>query len=261
MARYALLVEYDGTGLVGWQRQVNGLSVQALLEAAASRLASGDPVAAVAAGRTDAGVHAEGQVVHIDLPSEFTPDRLCDALNFHMKPHPVAVLRAARADQDFSARFSATGRAYRYRILNRRARPALDRHRAWHVQRPLDERAMAEAAALLCGRHDFTSFRASACQANSPLRTLDRLSVARSGEWLEIVAEARSFLHHQVRNMVGTLKLVGDGRWRPDHLATVLAARDRRAAGPTAPPDGLSLTGVRYRTDPFGTPAPGAVGQ
>ncbi len=251
MARYALRLEYDGTGFVGWQLQGAGLSLQGVLEAAAAKLAGGQPVISVAAGRTDAGVHAEAQVAQIDLPTAFPPERLRDALNFHLKPHRLVVLQAAAAPDGWNARFSATGRAYRYRVLNRRSRPALQEGRVWHVEHPLDEAAMAAAAASLLGRHDFTSFRASACQANSPLRTLDRLDVVRHGEVLEITAEARSFLHHQVRNMVGTLKLVGDGSWPASRVAAALAARDRRAAGPTAPAAGLTLTGVRYDPDPF----------
>jgi tRNA pseudouridine38-40 synthase len=251
MPRTALLIEYDGTGFVGWQRQANGLSVQAVLEDAAARLNAGAAVASIAAGRTDAGVHALGQVAHIDLRRDMAPDTLRAALNFHMRPHAVVVLQAAVVAADWSARFSAIGRAYRYRILNRRVRPALDIHRAWHVERPLDAAAMAEAARALLGRHDFSSFRASSCQAKNPLRTLDRLDVARDGAYVDIVAEARSFLHHQVRNMVGTLKLVGVGAWPVGRVAAALDARDRRAAGPTAPPDGLFLTTVRYAEDPF----------
>ncbi len=253
---WALLVEYDGGPFAGWQRQAGAPSVQEVLETAASRLNGGAAVASVAAGRTDAGVHARGQVAQIALDRPMTAERLADALNFHMKPHPVVVLRAAPALAGWSARFSAIGRSYRYAILNRRTRPALDRGRAWHVAAPLDAAAMAEAAALLLGRHDFTSFRASACQANSPLRTLDRLDVVRHGERIEIAAEARSFLHHQVRNMVGTLRLVGTGQWPPARVAAALAACDRAAAGPTAPADGLCLVSVRYKTDPF---APAAV--
>ncbi|CAH2600038.1 tRNA pseudouridine synthase A [Rhodovastum atsumiense] len=253
MPRYALLLEYDGTGFVGWQMQAQGLSLQAVLEQAASRLAGGAPVPSVVAGRTDAGVHAEGQVAQIDLPAAFPPDRLRDALNFHMKPHRLVVLRAALAPEGWNARFSAVGRGYRYRILNRRPRPGLLEGRVWHVERDLDVPAMAAAARLLLGRHDFSSFRAAACQARSPLRTLDRLEVTRQGELVEIVAEARSFLHHQVRNMTGTLKLVGEGRWPVGRVAEALAARDRRAAGPTAPPEGLALTRVRYDPDPFTT--------
>ena len=176
--------------------------------------------------------------------------------NFHLRPHPVAVIEAAPAPPGWHPRFSAVGRAYAYRILNRRARPALERDRVWHVDRALDETAMAAAARLLLGQHDFTSFRAVACQAKSPVRTLDALEVVRMGEAITIVAEARSFLHHQVRNMVGTLKLVGEGRWPAAQVASALAARDRRAAGPTAPPQGLVLTAVRYDADPFTATAP-----
>jgi tRNA pseudouridine38-40 synthase len=251
MPRYALLLEYDGTGFVGWQTQAQGVSIQSVLEAAASRLARGEKVGATAAGRTDAGVHASGQVVHLDLPQAMAPSKLRDALNFHLRPHAIAVIDAALVADEWSARFSAIGRAYRYGILNRRARPALRAGQVWHVQRSLDADRMAEAARLLLGRHDFTSFRAMACQARSPLRTLDRLDVIRSGELVEIVAEARSFLHHQVRNMVGTLKLVGDGAWPVERVAEALAARDRRAAGPTAPATGLCLTAVRYDPDTF----------
>jgi tRNA pseudouridine38-40 synthase len=251
VTRYALLLEYDGAGFVGWQRQdAERPSVQLVLERAAARLSDGAPVASVVAGRTDSGVHAEGQVAHLDLP-DLPPDRLRDALNFHMKPHDVVVLRAAPVPPGWSARFDAIGRAYRYRILNRRVRPALARGRVWHVPAPLDAAAMAAAAALLLGRHDFTSFRAAACQANSPVRTLDRLDVTRDGDRIDIVAEARSFLHHQVRNLAGTLRLVGDGSWPVGRVAEALAARDRRAAGPTAPPDGLALVAVRYDPDPF----------
>jgi len=187
----------------------------------------------------------------LELPGDWAMGKLRDALNFHLKPHPVVVLRAAAAPDGWNPRFSAIGRAYRYLILNRRARPGLQRGKVWHVDPALDVPAMHAAAQSLLGRHDFTSFRAAACQANSPLRTLDRLDVVRDGEMVVIVAEARSFLHHQVRNMVGTLKLVGVGRWPVPAVAAALAARDRRAAGPTAPPEGLCLTGVRYADDPF----------
>lgn len=251
MPRYALLVEYDGAGFVGWQRQETGLSVQQVLEEAAAPLAPRDPVVAVAAGRTDAGVHAEAQVVHLDLAREIDPRRLREAVNFHLGAHRVSVVQAARARDDFHARFSAIGRAYRYDILDRRAPPALLAGRVWHVKRRLDEGAMRAAAALLVGRHDFTSFRAAACQAASSVKTLDRLAVVREGDLVRIVAEARSFLHHQVRNLVGTLKLVGEGRWTPADVAAALAARDRSAAGPTAPAEGLTLTAVRYPADPF----------
>jgi tRNA pseudouridine38-40 synthase len=246
------MLEYDGARFVGWQRQNNGLSVQDVLEAAAMRLTGGARVSSVVAGRTDAGVHAEAQVAQLALSSSLPANRLREALNFYMKPHPVAVLQAAPAPEGWNARFSAIGRAYRYRILNRRARPALLAGRVWHVHQPLDADAMQLAARALLGRHDFTSFRAAACQAKSPLRSLDRLDVTRDGDVIEVAAEARSFLHHQVRNMVGTLKLVGDGHWPVERVAAALAARDRSAAGPTAPPDGLVLVGVRYPVDPFG---------
>jgi len=252
MPRYALVLEYDGTGFVGWQRQAVGLSVQQVLEAAASHLVHGAPVVSITAGRTDAGVHAIGQVVSIDLDRDIAPDKLRDALNFHMQPHAVAVLRAARAPEGWNPRFSAIGRAYRYVILNRRARPALEAGQVWHVHLPLDVAAMNVAAQSLLGHHDFTSFRATSCQAKSPWRTLERLDVAREGERVVIEAAARSFLHHQVRNMVGTLKLVGLGLWPAARVAEALAARERAAAGPTAPPDGLALVAVHYPEDPFG---------
>ena len=252
MPRYALLLEYDGAAFVGWQRQSSGVSVQSVLEAAASRLADGRPVGCTAAGRTDSGVHAAGQVVHLDLERTIAPRTLCRALDFHVQPYPVAVLQAAVVADDWSARFSAIGRAYRFRILNRPTRPALLARRVWHVDRPLDAAAMQDAARLLVGHHDFTSFRATACQARSPVRTLDCLDVARHGDEVVVTATARSFLHHQVRNMVGTLKLVGEGRWPAPRVAAALAARDRRAAGPTAPSDGLVLDAVQYERNPFG---------
>jgi len=260
MARWALLIEYDGSPFVGWQRQANGLSVQQILEEAAARLNRGIPAASIVAGRTDAGVHASGQVAQLDLPDGLTADKLRDALNYHMKPYPIVVVRAAEASPDWNARFSATGRSYCYRLLDRRARPALEQGRVWHVPHRLDEIAMHGAAQALLGRHDFTSFRAASCQANSPLRTLDRLDVTRSGDVVEVFAEARSFLHHQVRNMVGTLKLVGEGHWPVARVAAALAACDRAAAGPTAPPDGLCLTQVRYPDDPFGPPFQAGLG-
>ncbi len=245
MPRYRLTLEYDGTGFVGWQRQDNGPSVQQALEEAAARLC-GHPVQAVAAGRTDSGVHATGQVAHVDLEKDFPADTVRDALNFHLKGRAVAVLTAATAAADFHARFSARERRYLYRILNRRPPPVLDRERVWWVPRPLDVAAMAAAAAHLVGRHDFTTFRAAECQANSPVKTLDELAVTAAGEEVCVTARARSFLHHQVRNMVGTLRLVGEGKWRPDDVAAALAARARRAGGPTAPACGLYLTGVGY---------------
>jgi tRNA pseudouridine38-40 synthase len=251
MTRWALLLEYDGTPFVGWQRQINGLSVQAVLEQAASHLNAGQPVASIVAGRTDAGVHAEGQVAHIDLPDSHGARAIRDALNYHMKPYPVVVLNAAPVPEDWSARFSANRRAYRFRILNRRSRPALMAGRVWHVPIPLDAAAMHAACQHLLGRHDFSSFRAASCQAKSPIRTLDHLDVARHGDIIEVVAEARSFLHHQVRNFVGTLKLVGDGSWPIERVATALDARSRAAAGPTAPPEGLTLISVGYPNNPF----------
>jgi len=252
MPVWALELEYDGAPFVGWQRQATGLSVQEVLETAASRLNRGAPVSTVVAGRTDAGVHASAQVAQLALDMPLSAEKLCDALNYHTKPHPVVVLRAAAAPEGWNARFSAIRRTYRYVILNRRPRPALLAGRAWYVAGALDAEAMHRAAQRLLGRHDFTSFRAAACQANSPLRTLDRLDVTRRGELIEIEAEARSFLHHQVRNMVGTLKLVGDGHWPVERVAAALEARDRAAGGPTAPADGLYLSGVGYPVDPFG---------
>jgi tRNA pseudouridine38-40 synthase len=250
MRDWALLIEYDGGPFAGWQRQEGVLSVQQVLEEAATRI-SGLPAPSFVAGRTDAGVHAAGQVAMLALPDELDARRVRDALNFHMKPHPVVVVQAAPAKPGWNPRFSATGRSYRYHILNRRSRPALLAGRVWHVPHPVNVDAMREAAAHLLGRHDFTSFRAAACQANSPLRTLDRLDVTGHGDMIEVAAEARSFLHHQVRTMVGTLAQIGLGRWRPADMATILAARDRARAGPNAPPDGLSLVRVRYDFDPF----------
>lgn len=249
---WALLIEYDGAPFAGWQRQDGPLTLQEVLETAAARLAGGAPVPSTIAGRTDAGVHATGQVAMLALPDRYRADQVRDALNFHLQPHPIVILRAAPAPPGWNPRFSAIGRRYEYCLLNRRPRPTLDLHRAWHVQPKLDAAAMHDAAQTLLGRHDFTSFRAAACQAKSPLRTLDRLDVIRTGDRIAILAEARSFLHHQVRNMVGTLKLVGEGRWPPTRVAQALAARSRAAAGPTAPPDGLTLTAIRYATDPFG---------
>ncbi len=251
MPRFALELEYDGGGFVGWQRQRVGVSVQAVLERAASRLVGGAPTVSVAAGRTDAGVHAAAMVVQLDLDRDIAPDRLRDALNFHMRPHAVAVLRAASAPPNWNARFSAIERAYLYRIVNRDARPVLDGCRVWHVREPLDAEAMHRAARSLVGRHDFTSFRATSCQARSPVRTLDVLDVVRHGAVIDITVIARSFLHHQVRNIAGSLKLVGVGRWPVARVAEALAARRRDAAGPTAPAQGLCLTGVTYLISPF----------
>ena len=257
---WALRLEYNGGPFVGWQRQDAGLSIQEVVEAAASRLNHGAPVVATVAGRTDSGVHAAGQVVSLALPAGFSARQVRDALNFHMKPHPVAVVEAAHAPEGWNPRFSAIHRAYRYQILNRRARPALLEGQVWHVAAPLNADAMHEAAQTLLGRHDFSSFRAAACQAKSPIRTLDRLDVFRHGDLITLVVEARSFLHHQVRNLVGTLRMVGDGRWPVEKIARVLAAKDRSAAGPTASADGLCLMRVTYPVDPF-APPPGASGR
>jgi tRNA pseudouridine38-40 synthase len=248
MPLYALTVEYDGAPFVGWQRQGEGLSVQAVIEAAAARLQSGAPAEAVAAGRTDSGVHAEGQVVQVAIARGMPPAKLRDALNFHTRPHPVAVVRAALAPPGWHARFSALRRGYRYRILNRRARPALELGRVWHLQHapPLDAGAMHRAAQALLGRHDFSAYRAAACQAKTPVRTLERLEVARLGEEVVVTVEARSFLHHQVRNLVGTLAEVGQGRRPESWPRAVLDGRDRAKAGQTAPAEGLCFTFVRY---------------
>jgi tRNA pseudouridine38-40 synthase len=245
MPRYKLTIEYDGSPFVGWQRQDNGPSVQATLEEAVFAFC-GQRVAVQGAGRTDTGVHAVGQVAHLDLAEERKPDTIRDAVNFHLKPNPVSVLAVEPAAADFHARFSATERRYLYRILNRRAPPALERGRVWSVGYPLDAAKMAGAARLLEGHHDFNSFRSAACQAASSLKTLDRLTVARAGEEIRIEAAARSFLHNQVRILAGTLKLVGEGKWSESDVAAALSAKDRTRAGPTAPPEGLCLMEVRY---------------
>lgn len=245
MPRYRLLLEYDGGPFRGWQRQANGPSVQAVLEAALLA-ATGEAAEVVGAGRTDAGVHALGQVAHLDLSRWWPPERLLGALNHHLRPAPVAVLGAAEAEPGSHARFSALRRRYLYRILNRRAPPTLERGRVWHVPVPLSAERMHAAGQALVGRHDFTSFRASECQARSPVKTLDLLHARRVGELVEVRLSAPSFLHHQVRNIVGSLKLVGEGKAPVDFLARALAARDRAAAGPTAPAEGLYLEGVDY---------------
>jgi len=251
MPRYRLVIEYDGTTLVGWQVQPEGTSVQGALEAAILRL-TGEKVSVRGAGRTDAGVHARGQVAHFDLEREWPADKIRDGVNFYLKPLPIVVIESTIAPSDFDARFSATARHYLYRILTRRSPPALDRNRVWWIPRPLDARAMADAASVLVGRHDFTTFRAAQCQANSPLRTLDRLDVLENGEEIAIAASARSFLHNQVRSMVGSLKLVGEGKWTRDDLACALEARDRAACGPVAPAAGLYLMSVDYGDGSFG---------
>jgi tRNA pseudouridine38-40 synthase len=245
VTRYKLTIEYDGAPFVGWQRQDNGPSIQGALEDAVFAFC-GERVAVHGAGRTDAGVHALGQVAHLDLAAEKPIDTVQAAVNFHLKPNPIVVIQTESAPADFHARFSATARRYRYLILNRRAPPALDRGRVWHVPVPLDAAAMADAARLLIGRHDFNSFRSAACQAASPLKTLDQLDVTRDGDLIRIDVGARSFLHNQVRILVGTLQLVGRGQWSKGDVADALAARDRTRAGPTAPPQGLCLMAVRY---------------
>ena len=245
MPRYRMTVEYDGTPFVGWQIQGHGASVQAALTEAIARF-SGERVTVKGAGRTDAGVHALGQVAHFDLAKTWEGGRIRDAMNFHLKPAPVAVLACETVTEAFDARFSATGRQYFYRILPRRARPALNGNRVWWVPYELDAAAMNEAAQTLLGRHDFTTFRAAQCQAKSPVRTLDKLDVMRAGEEIHVWAEARSFLHNQVRSMVGTLKLAGEGRWSARDVRGALDAADRRRCGAVAPPTGLYLTAVRY---------------
>jgi tRNA pseudouridine38-40 synthase len=245
MPRYKLTIEYDGTGLAGWQRQANGPSVQQALETAFAKFC-GESVTVHGAGRTDAGVHALAQTAHVVLARVVAPEVLRSAVNYHLRPARIALLAAEPVSETFDARLSATGRIYLYRILNRRAPPALERGRVWHVAAPLDIEAMREGACHLVGHHDFSTFRDSLCQARSPLKTLDALELRRSGDEIHIEARARSFLHHQVRNIVGTLKLVGLGHWHPEDVARALAARDRRAGGPTAPPDGLYLVEVRY---------------
>jgi tRNA pseudouridine38-40 synthase len=245
MPRYRITIEYDGTPFLGWQRQTQGPSVQAALEEALFRF-SGETVGVRGAGRTDSGVHALGQVAHFDLARDWDTFRVREALNFHLRPQPVAVLDCEQVSADFDARFSATARHYRYRILSRRAPPALERNRVWWLPIQLDAAAMHAAAQALVGRHDFTTFRAAQCQASSPLRTLDRLDVSRYGEEIVIEASARSFLHNQVRSMVGSLKLVGEGKWRVPDMRAALDACDRAACGPVASAAGLYLVRVDY---------------
>lgn len=249
MPRYRLTIEYDGTPFVGWQIQPVGNSVQGALESAIAKLTS-EQAGIRGAGRTDSGVHARGQVAHFDLEKQWPADKIRDGLNYYLKPLPVVVLDCHEVPADFDARFSAVARHYLYRIVSRRAPPALDRNRVWWISRALDADAMRAAASVLVGRHDFTTFRAAACQAKSPLRTLDRLDVTRDGDEIRIYASARSFLHNQVRSMVGSLRLVGDGRWTRDDLAHALEARERTACGPVAPASGLYLMAVDYTAPP-----------
>jgi tRNA pseudouridine38-40 synthase len=244
MTRFRFTVEYDGRPFMGWQRQAHGPSVQQAIEDAIVSV-TGETVEVTAAGRTDAGVHASAMPAHADITRAITPFRLMEAINARLKPQPVAIVECALAP-GFHARFDCTGRHYRYRIINRRAPLTVDAGLAWRVPVPLDADAMHAAAQLLVGRHDFTTFRSSQCQANSPLRTLDRLDVVRSGAVIDVFAAARSFLHHQVRSMVGCLKLVGEGKWTKADLAAALAARDRHALGLNAPPDGLCFVGASY---------------
>ncbi|USU05743.1 tRNA pseudouridine(38-40) synthase TruA [Sphingomonadaceae bacterium OTU29LAMAA1] len=245
MTRFALTVEYDGRPFMGWQRQKHGPSVQAALEEAVF-LVTGERTAVHAAGRTDAGVHGLGMRAHVDIVRAITPFRLMEALNARVRPNPVAVLDCVVVADDWHARFSCLGRAYEYRIVNRRAPLTWEAGLAWQVPQPLDDTAMAAAAAVLVGRHDFTTFRSAHCQADSPVRTLDVLTVERSGERIAVRAAARSFLHHQVRSMVGCLALVGMGRWSVDQVAEALDARDRAQLGLNAPPDGLFFVAATY---------------
>jgi tRNA pseudouridine38-40 synthase len=245
MPRYKIVVEYDGTPFAGWQRQTNAPSVQQAIEEAIGRFV-GEAVRIQCAGRTDAGVHATGQVAHFDLSRPWRTDTIRDALNAHLKSRPVAILSAEAMSDGFNARMSAVKRHYRYRILNRRAPAAIERNAVWHVPWQLDAERMHEAAQVLVGRHDFTTFRASECQADSPIRTLDRLDVRREGELILVDASARSFLHSQVRSLVGTLVQAGNGRWSIADVRTALDARRRSACAPLAPPQGLALTQVDY---------------
>ena len=245
MPSYCITIEYDGRELVGWQRQKNGPSVQQHIEEAIFAFC-GEEIRIQGAGRTDAGVHALGQVASFELNSVRKPQVVMNALNQHLKPAPIAILECEEVDNEFNARFDATKRHYLYRIINRRAPLTVDAGFAWQVKRELDSDAMARAATVLVGRHDFTSFRAAACQANSPIRNLDKLEVTRQGEEIRIRASALSFLHNQVRSMVGSLSLIGTGQWSEGDLTAALAARDRQRAGPNAPPYGLFLTKVEY---------------
>ncbi|MEM9811957.1 MAG: tRNA pseudouridine(38-40) synthase TruA [Pseudomonadota bacterium] len=258
MPRYALRIEYDGTPFHGWQRQRTAASVQASVEAALQRIEP-NAGAVVAAGRTDAGVHATWQVAHVDLPRAWSPFRLSEALNHHLKPAPIAVLAAAEVTADFHARFDAVERLYVYRLACRRAPLALGRTRFWRVNHDLDRDAMIEGAMHLIGRHDFTTFRSSICQAKSPVKTLDDVTIDRSpiegGVEIRFTLRARSFLHNQVRSIVGTLERVGAGAWAPSDVGRALAARNRASCGPVCPPDGLYLSRVHYDRDPF-TPSP-----
>ncbi|WP_288943563.1 tRNA pseudouridine(38-40) synthase TruA [uncultured Roseovarius sp.] len=254
MPRYALKVEYHGAPFAGWQRQADQPSVQGAIEAALGRLEPG-PHTIAAAGRTDAGVHGLAQVAHCDMEREWAPFRLSEALNYHLKPDPVAIVGCARVDDDWHARFSAVERRYLFRLLMRRAPATLEKGLVWQVPHDLDIEAMRAGAAHLLGKHDFTTFRSSICQAQSPVKTLDALEIARvegvSGPEVQFRLRARSFLHNQVRSFVGTLERVGTGAWAPEDVKHALEARDRAACGPVCPPQGLYLAGVGYPDDPF----------
>jgi tRNA pseudouridine38-40 synthase len=245
MARWKLTIEYDGAAFVGWQRQINGLAVQQVVEEAIQKFC-GAPAQVFVAGRTDAGVHALGQVAHVDIAKETTPDKIQGAVNFHLGENRISILKVEAARDDFHARFSAVQRAYLYRILDRRPPPAVEHGHVWWVSHPLDAEAMNRAAALLPGKRDFSTFRAANCQSDGPVKTLDELTATRIGGEIHVRARARSFLYHQVRNMVGTLKLVGEGKWSLDDFTAARDAADRTKGGPTAPPDGLYLTDVVY---------------
>lgn len=245
MTRWRLTVEYDGRPFMGWQRQEHGPSVQQTLEEALRRM-TGEQSAFIAAGRTDAGVHALAMTAHVDVERELTPHRLREGLNALVRPHPVSVLEVEQVPDDWHARFSCVGRRYLYRILSRRAPPALDGGRVWHIPVPLDAEAMEEGAAHLIGRHDFTTFRSAQCQSDSPVKTLDRLQVTRAGDEIHVTAAARSFLHHQVRSMVGCLAMVGRGQWQPNDIRKALEARERAALGFNAPPQGLYFVEAIY---------------
>jgi tRNA pseudouridine38-40 synthase len=245
VTRWRLTIEYDGGPFMGWQRQDHGPSVQQALEEALARM-TGETAAVTAAGRTDAGVHALAMSAHVDIARELTPHRLREGLNALVRPLPVSVRAVEPVADDWHARFSCLGRRYRYRILTRRAPPALDVGKVWHIATPLDLAAMQEGAAQLIGRHDFTTFRSAHCQSDSPVKTLDRLEVSRVGEEVHIEAAARSFLHHQVRSMVGCLALVGRGQWAPQDMKKALEAKDRAALGFNAPPHGLYFVEASY---------------
>ncbi len=245
MPRYKLILEYDGTPFVGWQVQENGASVQGRL-ASAIKAFAGEDAMPRGAGRTDAGVHAVGQVAHVDLAKDWEPGTVRDALNAQLRPDPISVLACERVTEDFDARFSAKARHYVYRIVDRRSPLALERNRAWGTFKSLDAKAMDEAAQALIGTHDFTTFRSTECQSASPVKTLNRLVVSRHGDVIRVEAQARSFLHNQVRSMVGSLKLVGEGKWGRAELEAALGARDRGRCGPVAPPYGLYLVKVDY---------------